>query len=62
MVTTTSAPCRQLSLRERARIQTFTDNYHVTGPGFRAQIGEAVPPLMAKAIAEMAITSLSRRA
>ncbi|MBK8031375.1 MAG: DNA cytosine methyltransferase [Chloroflexi bacterium] len=47
----------QLTLRERARIQTFTDNYHFTGPGVRAQIGEAVPPLMAKRIAE-AISSL----
>ncbi|GAB4523351.1 MAG: hypothetical protein OHK0046_36940 [Anaerolineae bacterium] len=42
----------QLTLRERARIQTFTDNYFFTGPGIRAQIGEAVPPLMGKRIAE----------
>ena len=41
----------QLTLREKARIQTFTDDFQFTGPGVRAQIGEAVPPLMAERIA-----------
>lgn len=41
----------QLTLRERARIQTFTDNFLFHGPHVRAQIGEAVPPLMGERIA-----------
>lgn len=43
----------QLTLREKARIQTFTDDFQFTGPGVRAQIGEAVPPLMAERIARL---------
>lgn len=45
----------QLTLRERARIQTFTDDYLFSGRGMdvRAQIGEAVPPLMGKRIADL---------
>jgi len=42
----------QLTLRERARIQTFTDSFLFEGPGIRAQIGEAVPPLLGKRIAQ----------
>ena len=43
----------QLTFRERARIQTFTDNYLFEGNGeqMRAQIGEAVPPLLGERIA-----------
>lgn len=41
----------QLTLREKARIQTFTDDFRFVGPHVRAQIGEAVPPLMAERIA-----------
>lgn len=43
----------QLTLRERARIQTFSDDFHFYGPNVRAQIGEAVPPLLGQRIAEM---------
>ncbi len=42
----------QLTLRERARIQTFTDDFSFSGPHIRAQIGEAVPPFMGQRIAE----------
>jgi DNA (cytosine-5)-methyltransferase 1 len=43
-----------LTNRERARIQTFPDAFYFKGSWsqVRAQIGEAVPPLMAKRIAE----------
>ena len=46
--------CRaQLTLRERARIQTFTDEFLFCGPHIRAQIGEAVPPFMSERIAQL---------
>jgi len=45
-----------LTNRERARLQTFPDNFYFRGSNsdVRSQIGEAVPPLAGKRIAELA--------
>jgi len=49
----------QFTLRERARIQTFTDDFQFVGNGIRAQIGEAVPPVLGEVIAKAIRESLS---
>jgi DNA (cytosine-5)-methyltransferase 1 len=55
---------RNITLREGARLQTFPDDFIFTGTqeSIAAQIGNAVPPVLAEAIGRQIVAAMSGKA
>jgi DNA (cytosine-5)-methyltransferase 1 len=55
--------CRRLTLRECARLQSFPDDFHFVGPKSKkfSQVGNAVPPVLAEAVARAIMQSLKEQ-
>jgi DNA (cytosine-5)-methyltransferase 1 len=52
---------RRLTIRESARIQTFPDDFNFVGPKSKqySQVGNAVPPGLAEAVARALVHAIS---
>lgn len=53
---------RSLSIREAARFMSFPDNYEFRGAGIPRQVGNAVPPLLARAVGDHVRRLMGRNA
>ena len=53
---------RAITIREAARLQSFPDRFEFVAPGLKNQIGNAVPPLLAQAIAKHILLQMDRKA